>query len=222
MKRVLAVIVAVIIFSAGFVSAEEKKSVIGVDIETEMYSQYVNDLAGIRFIKDPTLKQSVIVAHNPSGFYLMGSILYDLKRNFNGSDDFGWGEYFIGKEGKINNFHYDVYLAAYDIYQLGKVNPGYLYGVGFRLDYEKSQLHPFVAAEYIATKGDSGQDGALWRFGIKPEFKKVGIELSVGGHDTIYGGRTAMLSSGRVSFSYEIEVTKNIKVTPQISFQKSF
>lgn len=223
MKRLFVVLAVVaMVFSVAVSSAEEKKSVIGVDIETEFYSQYVNDLGGIRFIKDPTLKQSVIATHNSSGVYLMGSVLYDLKRKFNGSDDFGWGEYFVGKEGKIDNFHYDVYFAAYDTFQLGKVNSGDLYGAGFRLDYEKNQLYPFVAAEYIATKGDSGQNGALWRFGIKPEFKKVGIELSLGGHDTIYGGRTAILSSGRVGFSYEIEVTKNIKVIPQVSFQKSF
>lgn len=213
------VLVAAMVFSASFVSAEEKEKTFSVDISTAFLSQYVGGLSGSVAHDDFVIQPDITVTHNPSGLY------FDMWGSYspNGREDFGDEiDYIVGISRDIGSVNLGIYYAYYNCYKLGEHTDGDVHAVGTTITLPKFWgLEPYIKAEYDWVVGFSDDNGLMYKVGgsFSP-IENLTIDLSAGGHTEIYGTRAEEVAFGRLTAAYEIKLAENLCLVPEINFQK--
>ncbi|MEK6673088.1 MAG: hypothetical protein AABY42_06375 [Nitrospirota bacterium] len=133
-------------------------------------------------------------------------------------------EYAIGIEKEIGIFRIDAGYGYSDI-KTSKSDVHYFYStIEFPEMFDK--LTPYATVELdLPVKKEILEGGFMYRVGgkypVKISDQSVDIDLSIAGHDGIYGYRPEKISSARLTLSTLIKLWR-MEITPEINFQKRF
>lgn len=215
----LMAIMAIVMFSsAGISFAQEDDRMFGVNASVSGYSQYVGGLSGATFFDEAVIQPSITLTHNPSGLYanLWGS--YSPEGGFN-SDYGDEVDYIAGINQAVGSTSVNAYYAYYNCYRLNRHSAGDVHAIGTTVTFPQIwKFEPFISAEYGIVKGNSADNGLLYRVGanISP-VENLSVGVSVGGHSEVYGTRTELASFVKCSLGYKIGLAENLALTPEIN-----
>ncbi|HPN54565.1 MAG TPA: hypothetical protein PLB52_01390 [Candidatus Moranbacteria bacterium] len=224
-KTVLVVAMVMMIFSASFAKAEEEitkpEPMFSVSGELFVRSAYVGDDGSV-YYRGLVIQPSIIISHNPSGFYIgmWGSGAPGKNptsdngegNNFGNEVDFlaGWGKE-IGKA--TINFDY----AYYKLFPLNKWGTGDIHSISVKVGYALTEkVNPYVKVIYDHVVDQAEQNGFIYRFGaVFSLHEHLKVDISFGGHGPIFGAREEWISSGKISVSFPYDIVKDKIVIPE-------
>ncbi|MFZ6006841.1 MAG: hypothetical protein ACOYU2_04195 [Nitrospirota bacterium] len=208
----------------GGVAAEdlqaEKKFGLSGYLILDTYSSYVDKVSGESLYNGTVIQPRLAVFAEPWGVYLaIGS-----SNNLKGFDKHSSNsiEYAVGIEKEIGIIKIDAGYGYSDI-KNSKGDVHYFYGtVEFRELIDK--LSPYVSVELdLPVNKEILEGGFMYRAGAKYPVKiskqAIDIDLSVAGHDGIYGYRPERISSARLTLSTLFKLGQ-LELTPEINFQR--
>ncbi|MCL4476052.1 MAG: hypothetical protein M1508_07490 [Nitrospirae bacterium] len=198
----------------------EKRLKLAGYLMMDAYSSYVDKVSGETIHNKPVIHPNLLVEAKPWGVYLSVGIYHNLK----GFDSHSANslEYAIGIEKEIGIFRIGAGYGYSDI-KTSKGDVHYFYStIEFPEMFNK--LTPYAAVELdLPAKKEVLKGGFMYRAGAKYPVKLSGqaidIDLSLAGHDGIYGYRPEKISSARLTLSTLIKLWR-MEITPEINFQK--
>ena len=181
--------------------ADKKFGLVGY-LMLDTYSRYVDKVSGESLYNGTVIQPRLAVLAEPWGVYLAIGLSNNLK-GFN-KHSANSMEYAIGVERNIGIIKLDAGYGYSDI-KSSKGDVHYFYGtVEFRELIDK--LTPYVSVELdLPVNKEILEGGFIYRAGAKYPVKiskqSIDIDLSVAGHDGIYGYRPEKISSARLTIS---------------------
>ncbi len=224
LKRIFGLLICLLVSYAGRVEAGdalvEKKFGLAGYLMLDTYSSYVDKISGETIHNGPVIYPHLLVAAEPLGAYLSIG-LYNNFRGFN-KHSANSLEYAVGIEKEIGIIRIDAGYGYSDI-KTSKGDVHYFYStIEFPEMFNK--LTPYAAVELdLPAKKEVLKGGFMYRAGAKYPVKLSGqaidIDLSLAGHDGIYGYRPEKINSARLTLSTAFKLGK-LELTPEINFQK--
>lgn len=219
MKRILIVAVIAVLLCAGLAQAETK---ISGSLDIVYLSRYMSGNSGGMVYEDPVFQQSVTISVDPLGLYLMP--WFSCSPNGNCNEDLGdeW-DYILGIHRTYGGVDIDLSYAYYNLIKLGD-SAGDLHAIVLRTDFPSvASVRPYLTIEGdIPRDKDMLEGGLTYRLGgvYSQEIGKqpISLNLSVSGHDGIYGTESAAIDSARISISTTVNVWK-IGFSPEFNYQ---
>ncbi|MFA4828868.1 MAG: hypothetical protein WC855_07115 [Thermodesulfovibrionales bacterium] len=221
---VLGLIVCLLAVCVGDVAAEDlqpdKKFGLTGYLTMDTYSSYVDKVSGETLHNGPVIHPNLLIAAEPLGIY----ISLGIYNNFEGFNNHSANslEYAVGIEREISLIKLDAGYGYSDI-KSSKGDVHYFYStIEFREVADK--LTPYVTAELDLPVNKEELDGGfMYRVGGKYSLKiseqAIDIDLSLAGHDGIYGYRAEKISSARLILSTLFKF-RHLELTPELNFQK--
>jgi hypothetical protein len=226
MKKLFSVLVVVmvLVFSTTILFAEEKEkkeSAIEVSVGVDFFSAYMGNLSGAEFHDDIVIQPSITMSHKKSGVYFSAWQSYSPRGGIHSDNGGNETDFYLGIAKEIGPVSIDAYYAFYDVYKLGFWGQGDVHALGVKAEWPINKIvTPYVAGECNYVIGQDGQDGFMYKGGVKLNLHKyIKADIAFGGHGEIYGTRSEAISYGRITISTPFE-WKGIGITPEISFQK--
>lgn len=219
MKKSLIFAVGVVLLIVGLVQAETK---ISGSLDVAYISLYMGGNSGGMVYEDPVFQQSVTISVEPLGLYLMP--WFSCSPNGNCNEDPGdeW-DYILGIHRTYGEVDIDLSYTYYNLIRLGD-SVGDLHAIVLRTDFpEVMSVKTYLSVEgNIPRDKDILEGGLTYRLGgvYSPEIAKqhISLNLSVSGHDGIYGTVPDALDSARISVSTTVDVWK-IGISPEFNYQ---
>lgn len=220
----LGLIVCLLAVCVGGVAAEDaqadKKFVMTGYLTMDTYSSYVDKVSGEALHNGPVIYPHLFIAAEPLGAYMS----IGLYSNFKGFNKHAANslEYAIGIEREIGIIKLDAGYGYSDI-KSSKGDVHYFYStMEFRELLNKAT--PYLSLELdLPVKKEILEGGFMYRIGgkypVKIAEQTIDIDLSLAGHDGIYGYRPEKISAARLTLSTLFKVG-GLELTPEINFQK--
>lgn len=186
----------------------------------DTYSSYVDKVSGESLHNGPVIHSCLAVAAEPLGAYLFIGTYNNLK-GFNKHSGNSL-EYAIGVEREIGIIKLDAGYGYSDI-KNSRGDVHYFYStIEFRELLDR--LTPYLSLELdLPVKKEILEGGFMYRIGgkypVKISEQTIDIDLSLAGHDGIYGYRPEKISSARLTFSTLFKLG-HLELTPELNFQK--
>lgn len=186
----------------------------------DTYSSYVDKVSGELLHNGPVIHPNLLVMAEPLGIY----VSLGIYNNFEGFNKHSANslEYAIGIEREIGTIKFDAGYGYSDI-KSSKGDVHYFYST---IDFLEvvDKLTPYVTMELdLPVKKEVLDGGFMYRVGgkypVKISDQPIDIDLSIAGHDGIYGYRSEKISSARLTLSTLFKLGQ-LEVTPEFNFQK--
>ena len=186
----------------------------------DTYSSYVDKVSGETLHNGPVIYPNLMIAAEPLGIYLSLGAYHNFK-SFNKHSANSLG-YAIGLEKEIGIINLDVGYGYSDI-KNSKGDVHYFYST-IEIREVIDKLTPYLSLEFdLPVKKEILEGGFMYRVGGKYPVKIAGqsidIDLSLAGHDGIYGYRPEKISSARLTLSTLFKLG-HLELTPELNFQK--
>lgn len=183
-------------------------------------SSYVDKASGETLHKGPLIHPNLLLAAEPLGIYVsMG--MYNNFKSFN-KHPANSLEYAIGLERGIGAINLDAGYGFSDI-KNSRGDMHYFYSI---IEFRElaGKLTPYLAIEIdVPVKKEILEGGFMYRAGakypVKISGKSIDIDLSVAGHDGIYGYCPEKISVARLTLTTLFKLGK-LELTPELNFQK--
>ncbi len=186
----------------------------------DTYSSYVDRVSGETLHNGPVIYPHLFIAAEPLGAYMS----FGLYNNFKGFNKHSANslEYAVGIEREIGIIKLDAGYGYSDI-KNSKGDVHYFYSlIEFRDVVDK--LTPYLSLEWdLPVKKEILEGGFMCRVGgkypVKVYNQPINIDLSLAGHDGIYGYRPEKISAARLTLSTLFKLG-HLELTPELNFQK--
>lgn len=186
----------------------------------DTYSSYVDKVSGEPIHNGPVIYPHLMIAAEPLGAYLIIGT-YNNFKDFNKHSGNSL-EYAIGIEREIGTIKFDAGYGYSDI-KSSKGDVHYFYST---IDFLEvvDKLTPYVTMELdLPVKKEILDGGFMYRVGgkypVKISDQPIDVDLSIAGHDGIYGYRPEKISSARLTLSTLFKLG-HLELTPELNFQK--
>jgi len=208
--------------SAG--EAERKDPTISGIVMIDSSSMYVDKLSGAALYRGFVVQPSALIVLEKLGVYLNVTATKVADGKSFSKSSKNSVDYSIGAEKEIGILKIDAGYGFSDI-KNSKGDLHFLYIVAELPNIIKN-LTPYIMAEVdIPVQKKILEGGFLYRAGAKYALKvskqEIILDLSVAGHDGVYGYKPQALSSGRLTVSTILEVW-GLEVRPEVNLQKRF
>lgn len=229
MKRFLVVLVVMaMVFSAGFVFAEEEKTEgwkFNGEVGVGIHNRYVDENTGELWYDKPVSTQSATIGveKGETGFYIQAENFSPFRKKESKETDF-----YLGFYTEAKGIKFDAGIARYQVREKGEIDYSAVYG---EVEFPEVGLGiiPFLNAEYrFADKKLQWEDedgnvfstsmsGFVYYGGFKREFKvakmvSLNAEVGAGGNTGIYEGQAENLAYVREKVEVSIEMIKNLNL----------
>lgn len=227
MKKTIAILgltICLLAVCVGGVAADDsqtdKKFGLTSYLTMDTYSSYVDKISGELLHNGPVIHPNLLVAAEPLGIYLSLGI-YNNFKSFN-KHSANSLEYAIGIEREIGTIKFDAGYGYSDI-KSSKGDVHYFYSTIEFLEVV-DKLTPYVTVELdLPVKKEILEGGFMYRVGgkypVRISDQPIDVDLSLAGHDGIYGYRPEKISSARLILSTLFKLG-HLELTPEINFQK--
>lgn len=227
MKKIIAIlglISSLLSLCFGSVAAEDlqtdKKFGLTGYLMMDTYSSYVDKTSGETLHNGPVVQPRLSVVSEPWGIYLSVAAYSTFKRfNQHSSNSL---EYAIGLDREIGKIRIDVGYGYSDI----KSSKGDVHFFYSTIEYREliDRLTPYAMFELdLPVRKEILEGGFMYRVGgkypVKVSNQPIDIDLSLAGHDGIYGYRPEKISSARLTLSTLFKLG-HLELTPELNFQK--
>lgn len=229
MKKFSVIVVSILMFLISAIFAQAEGVRLKTNLDFGYSSHFVGGLSGFTIYDHSVFQQSITLTDNPSGLYLKLWSSYSPRGGIN--SDFGDEvDYIIGIYKTLHGIGFDVGYVFYNLYDM-KNTKGDLHAVYLTVDLpEIRKIKLYISVENdIPTDKEVLEGGFVYKVSAKYNFnlpkslnnQVLNFNLSVGGHDGVYGMKPEKLSFARLDIITTFKIWK-FEVTPGINFQKSF
>lgn len=223
MKKVSILMVVAVLLCVGLTSVVQAETKISGSLNVGYLSRYMGTNHGGMIFEDPAFQQSVAVSADPLGLYAL--LWFSCSPNGGCNEDSGdEADYAAGIHRVYNGFDIDLSYAYLNLFKLGE-STGDLHAIVLRTDFPSVvSVRPYLAIEGdIPRDKDVLEGGMTYRLGgrYSPEIsgQAINLDLSVSGHDGIFGTDPEVLDSARISVSTTVTVWE-IGVSPEFNYQE--
>lgn len=207
---VFVLIICLLSVSVGGVAAEDsqsdKKFGLTGYFTVDPYSSYVDKVSGETIYNGPVIQSRLVVVAEPWGMYV-SLVAYN---NFKSFDKHSANslEYAIGIERELGIIKLDAGYGYSDI-KNSRGDVHYFYStIEFRELLNKLTLYLSLELD-LPVKKEILEGGFMYRVGgkypVKISDQSIDIDLSLAGHDGIYGYRPEKISSARLTLYYPLQ-----------------
>ncbi|HOW60793.1 MAG TPA: hypothetical protein PLR68_03540 [Candidatus Moranbacteria bacterium] len=197
----------------------------GISGEVFASNAYVGDDGGV-YYRGLIIQPCVTVSHNPSGIY--ASVWGSIAPGQSPTSDNGEGnnagneiDFILGWAKDFEKVKVDASYAYYKLFPLNKWGNGDIHSFNLKFSYALTEkITPYAKFIYDCVDGEREQNGFIYRVGSTFDLhENLRIDISFGGHGTVFGTREEIISSGKVSVSFPW-VIESVTLAPEIAYQK--